>query len=77
MVERVLADQRRRQVALDDPERGKAALHWRRLANAEGAVVAMNSDPGAALRGLVLGRPLHLEHFDVMDLHAVVLAVVS
>ena len=73
MIERVLADQRRRQIVLDDPERGEPALHRRRLADAERAVVAMNSDPSAALRGLVLGRPLNLKHFDFADLHGVLL----
>jgi hypothetical protein len=52
-----LADQGRRKIVLDDPARGEPALHWRRLANAERPVIAMNSDPGAALRRLVLRRP--------------------
>ena len=44
-------------------------LHRRRRANSGGAVVVMNSNPSAALSGLVFRRPLHLKHFDVTDSH--------
>ena len=69
IIERILADQRWCEVMLDDPERGEPALHRRRLANAERAVVAMNPDPGAALRRLVLRCPLDLKDLDVANLH--------
>jgi hypothetical protein len=54
---------------LDDPERGEPALHRRRLANAERPVVAVNPDPGGALRWLVLKCPLNLKDFDVANLY--------
>src|SRR5262249_39405880 len=57
LIKRILADQRRREVVLDDPDRGEPALYRCRLGNAEGAVIAMDSDPGAALRRLVVGHP--------------------
>src|SRR5207253_10487248 len=49
VIERVLADQHGCEIALNDPERGEATLHRRRLADPGGAVIAMNPDPGAAL----------------------------
>jgi hypothetical protein len=60
---------------LDDPERGEPALYRRGLANAERAVIAMNSDPGVTLRRLVLGRLLHLKDLDVANFHGVLPAM--
>src|SRR5665213_2984075 len=70
MVERVLADQRRRDVAGDDAERSQPAQHRRRLADPGNAVVAIDALPGAALRRFVARRPANLEGLDVFDLHA-------
>ena len=69
MIERVLADQRRRQVVADDAERGEAALHRRRLADAVDAVIGVDAHEGAVLRRLVVRRPAHLEGVDAGDLH--------
>src|SRR5215467_12466455 len=69
MIERVGADQLRREIVPDDPERCEPALHRRRLANAEGPVVAMDPNPGAALRRGILWRPLHLKHLDIANFH--------
>jgi len=57
VIERVLADQHWRKIALNDPERGEAALHRRCFADPEGAVIAMDPDPGAALFRPVPRRP--------------------
>jgi hypothetical protein len=54
MIAQILTDQRRCETVLDDPERGEPALHWRSLPNAGQAVIAMDPDPGSALRRLVL-----------------------
>src|SRR5262249_42726366 len=69
VVERVVADQRWRQIARDDPKRGDPALHWRGLADAKRTVIAVNPDPSAALLWLVPGRPADLKCLDVADFH--------
>jgi len=69
MVERILADQRRGEIARDDPERGEAALHRRRLADPRRAVLAIDPDPGAALLGLVGAGPVDLKRLDVANFH--------
>lgn len=69
MIEGVSADERRRQIARHDPERGEPALHRRGLADTEEAVLAADPDPGAALARRVLGPPRDLKDFDVPDLH--------
>ena len=45
------ADQRRRDVARDDAERGEAALHRRGLADAGQAVIGLDAHEGAARVG--------------------------
>ena len=69
MVQRILADQRRREIVRDHAERGEAALHRRGLADAEHAVVGVDAHEGAVLRRLVVRRPAHLERIDAGDLH--------
>ena len=74
MIERILADQRRREVVPDDAERGEAALHRRRLADAVDPVVGEDADEGAVLRRLLVRRPAHLERIDAGDLHGALLS---
>jgi hypothetical protein len=64
VVERVFAQQHRRDVAGDDAERGQPAQHRRGLADP-----AMDANESAALRRLVVGRPADLEDLDPLDLH--------
>jgi hypothetical protein len=69
VIERVLADQGRRNVARDDAERGNATLHRRGLADPGEAVIAMHPDKGAALLRLVVRPPADLKDLDVGDFH--------
>ena len=70
MVERVLADQLRRQVVRDDPERGQPALHRRGFADPVETVLAPHPDKGAALLRLVLRRPGDLKGLNFGDFHS-------
>src|SRR5947207_10793987 len=69
VIERVLTDQHRRDVARDDAERGEAALHRRRFADAVVSVIRVDADKGAALLRLVAGSPADLKRLDVADFH--------
>jgi len=58
VIERVLADQHWRKIALNDPERGEAALHRRCFADPEGAVIAMILTQALRCSGLSPGDQL-------------------
>ena len=69
VIERVRADQHRRDVARDNAERGEAALHRRRFADAAEPLIRMDPDKGAALLRRIARRPADLKHLDVADFH--------
>src|SRR5438105_12736177 len=69
VIERVLTDQHRRDIARDDAERGEAALHRRRFADAVVSVIRVDADKGAALLRLFAGSPADLKRLDVADFH--------
>ena len=70
VIERILADQPRRDVARDDSERGEAALHRRGFTNAAQPIIGMDPDPGAALLRPIVRRPADLEDLDLAYFHA-------
>ena len=69
MIERILADQERRHVVGDDDERRQPALHRRRFAEAECAILRL--DPHECASGsLCASAPLKLKGVHFADLHA-------
>src|SRR5262249_54881470 len=65
-LQRIGAEQHRRERARHDLERGVAVHHRARLAEAVCARVAPDPDPGAAAPALT---PAYVERFDARDLH--------
>jgi hypothetical protein len=69
VVERVLPDQEGRHVPGDDDEGGEPALHRRRLAHADDALVGFDADERRTDTALWIVAPFHLEWVDPGDFH--------
>src|SRR4051794_4091041 len=70
MIQRIAAQQHRRDVVLDHAQGCSATLHGRRLADTRQSAVRMDADERATLARFVGRRPVDLKGLYLRDLHA-------